>query len=236
VKEFVGTPMLSTMDIFRYSNLQIGGRVILLALEKNNFRLQFEAGAKLLRNRLFVDTLRAGPDSGKVADDLRPVHSFITMIDLYGKTLLSKKDDIRLEFNAGIMWVTLKDSYYEQFDAAVKDAYDRATVLLPVNKAGINRNSRPISYVNLRLNKDWGENKTNAAFFRVNYYYQTGTWQKNMRGGNDPLPPVFVDSKFHNHYLQLQLGLALDVKKLFNLKAQGEGEKADKPVDSPISN
>jgi hypothetical protein len=224
-------PYTTTMDILKYSNLNIGGRVIIAAFKADNFRFHLQYGFKLLRNRPFIaDTIKTGPDSGRIASDYRPFYSFIHQIELYGKTSLNK-EDINLSFFAGIMWIRMKDSYYKQFDAAVVDPLNRATALLPANNPAVKRNSKPIWYYNIQLEKDWGKENANATFFRVNYFYQKGNYQRLLNGTANR-PPTFVNDRFHNHFLQLQLGVKLGLDKIFKTKEEKKPEGKEKKTNT----
>ena len=46
-------PWLATMDIWRYSNFQAGIRLVPFAVEMNNFRIQLQAGYKVLKNLIW---------------------------------------------------------------------------------------------------------------------------------------------------------------------------------------
>lgn len=213
-------PYLTTLDIFKYSNLQFGLKFNVITIHVDNIRMNFDYTFNVLRNKpYYSDTIKfAGATFTK--DDLRPVYSFAQKIEMYLNTDKPIAGQINLAINAGLMFIQLKDSYYKQFDAAVVDPFDKTTALLPANSALNSRRAKPIYFFSGTLEKLWGKEKKNAAFFRVNYFYQQGSYQRY--GGSTDLtqfdPKKFYTDQFHNHYLQLQLGVSLDLNNFLGIK------------------
>ncbi len=224
-------PKFTTMDIYKYSNFQIGMRAIFLALKKDNFRFHIQGGIKLIRNKPFADTSTV--QGGKTDSAIfRPTYSVAYTAEVYGKTTLSEEGALNMEFNAGIMWLHLKDSYYRQYDAAVIDPYNKATVLLPVSYPS--KHVRPIYMFSVRLTKELSKEKDHYIYFRCNYMYQKGKYNTvEKRITNTGIITYKTNPepvKFYNHFMQLQLGFSLDLKDLFQKKP---AEK--KSVDTKIA-
>lgn len=215
-------PYLTTLDIFKYSNLQIGLKFTALTFHIGNFRLSTVYEFNLLRNKpYYADTL-ISHNNVFTKDDVRSVYSFAHKIALFGNTSDLINKEIKVAVNAGMMLIRLKDSYYKQFDAGVVDPFDRSTTLLPASDAVIKRRAQPVWFFSGTLSKYWGEKNKNSVFFRTNYFYQTGKYRRY--GGSGDLgsfdPKKFYTTKFHNHFLQLQLGIALDLNKFLGVKEE----------------
>lgn len=224
-------PYLTTMDIFKYSNLQIGGNVVLLAYKASNTLLQLQYGFSLLRNKPYYgDTIKSGVDSGRVADDFRPVYTFQNKFELNVQSSI-KDYDFNIAASAGVMLINMRDNYYKQFDASVVDPFNQNTSLLPANDAFIKRKPKPIWYFSGVLEKKFGEEDQNNVFFRVNYYYQTGKFNRLRGKYEPPRPPLFYEDRFHNHFLQLQFGVTLGVERLF--KKDGDEKKNESQQSQP---
>ncbi len=208
-------PKFTTMDIWKYSNLRIGFRAILLALQKENFRFHIQGGIQLIRNRPFVDTSSA--QNGQTDSSIfRPTFSVAYSAEIYGKTLLSQKESLNMDFTAGVMFLYLHDSYYKQYDAAMVDQYDRAGTLLAVDYP--RKKVKPIYNFSCRLMKNIGKEKDDYIYFRANYMFQTGTYNPVIRRITNTGNIIYGMSetrRFYNHFLQMQLGISLDLKKLF---------------------
>jgi hypothetical protein len=132
-------------------------------------------------------------------------------MEIYAKTIGRDKKSVKGELNVGVMWIKLKDSYYEQYDAAVVDPFDRTTRFLPVSELS-NRNVKPMYSFSFRVLKPLSESESNVVFFRINYFLQFGKY----KFAEAPSPnPVIQTKSFYNHYLQLQLGVALGLDDLF---------------------
>lgn len=210
---------LTTMDLYKYNNFQATASVVVAAAKVNTGLIQLQYSLGFIRNKPFyVDTFTSGADSGRVADDLRPVYSFINKVELNFQNHI--KDAFSIFGSAGLMWLTLKDSKYEQFDVTELDQFDRATGLLPVNNATSSKSPRPILYLTALVEKPWANNK-NAVFFRVNYFYQGGAFT-NIRKGYDPQNPApsYYKDYYHNHFLQLQLGVSLGLEKVLGITSE----------------
>jgi hypothetical protein len=226
-------PKFTTMDIYKYSNLQIGLRAIVMAFKKDNFRFHIQGGVKLIRNKPFADT--SITQNGKTDSAIfRPTYSVAYTAEVYGKTTLSEENAINLDFNAGITWLYLKDSYYRQYDAAVIDAYNKATVLLPVSYPS--RKVKPIYMFSFRLTKDLSKDKDHYAYFRCNYMYQSGKYnivEKRITNTGEIIYKINPEPvKFYNHFMQMQLGISLDLKDLFQKKSDEKKTKDSKIADS----
>jgi hypothetical protein len=230
------TRKLTTMDLFRYSNFQLAARLVLFALHTKNFRVHLQTGIRMLRNRPFyADTIKTGIDSGKVRSDFRSVYSFAPNIEIYSKVLNVKESGVYMDLILGMMSIRMKDSYYSQYDASVVDEFNRATNLVPVTSFP-KRKPSPIWYASARLARDWGENFQNAIFFRINYYYQTGKFNRLVSQPPAPQPPVLIKDRLHNHYLQLQLGLTFGLDNLFKPKEEKKDEKKDEKKPGKTEN
>lgn len=170
-------PWLATTDIWRYSNFHGGARIVPLALEKGNFRIQFQAGAKLLKNLPYSqDTIRSGVDSGKVKSDFRSVYSVVKYVELFIKTI-ETDNKVTASLNTGFMWLKLLDSYYEQIDIYQQDPFQKTIALSPVSKY---RKSPPMWFASLRVGIALGEEKVVNTFVRLNYTLQKGTYLKPL--------------------------------------------------------
>jgi hypothetical protein len=206
---------LTTMDIFKYSSLQLGINLNVFTLHTGNFRINLDYEFGLLRNRpYFADTIKV-LDTFITKNDLRHIYSFVQKFEFYANNDKLIGKNFGAAFNGGVMLIRLRDGYYKQFDAAVVDATDRATTLLP---AFGKRTARPIWFFAGTFQKFWGENNKSVTFLRITYNYQTG---KYISYTGDPKvtttnfnPNKFQSSNFHNHFLQLQLGITLDINKL----------------------
>lgn len=215
-----GIKKLTTMDILRYTNFQVAARLVIFALHTKHYRVHLQTGARLFRNRPFyTDTVKTGIDSGKVRSDFRAIYSLAPNIEVYAKVLNIEETGVYMDMILGVMQLRLLDSYYAQYDAAVVDEFNRATTIIPVTTFPKRRPS-PIWYISTRLAKDWGEENSNSIFFRVNYYRQTGEHNVIVRQPPSPQPPVFSKEKFHNHFMQLQLGVSLGLDNLFKPKGE----------------
>lgn len=223
-------PWLATTDIWRYSNLQVGLRLVPLAIEKGNFRVQLQGGIKLLKNLPFTaDTIRTpGPDSGKVKSDFRSVYSCVKYLELYIKSI-ETQNKINVSLNAGAMWLKLLDSYYQQIDIYQQDPFQKAVALSPVTKS---RKSPPMWFASLRVGVALGEEKVVTTFLRVNYTLQTGNYLKPLTTNVvEGKPVVFEEKKFYNNFFQVHMGTTFDLDKIFTKK-----EDKAKKNDGPISN
>jgi hypothetical protein len=222
-------PWLATTDIWRFSNLQIGLRLVPVTFGKDNFRIQLQTGIKLLKNLPFTeDTIRApGPDSGKVKADFRSVYSYIKYIELFFK-YYDGNNKVNLSLNAGLMWLRLMDSYYEQIDIYQQDPFQKTIALAPITNR---RNSQPMWFASLRLGKALGKEETVTTFLRVNYTLQKGKYLKPLSTIIDGRPVVFEEKSFYNNFFQVHLGTTFDLDKIFSKK-----EDDKKKGDGPISN
>ena len=215
------TPTFTTTGIWKYSNLHIGTRIILIALKKDNFRFHLQAGAGLVRNRPFVDTLVS--QSGKTDSSIfRPTYSMAYNVELFGKTLFIEKTSLNLDFNVGIMWLYLHDSYYKQYDAAVVDPYNKASVLLPVDYPA--KKVRPVYMVSFKLTKNIGTAVDHYAYLRGSWMYQTGeyfpVYKRTINTGEVIYQKSNAATRFYNNFLQIQVGISLDLNDL--LKPGGD--------------
>lgn len=220
-------PWLATMDIWRYSNFQAGIRLVPFAVEMNNFRIQLQAGYKVLKNLPFsADTIRSGVDSGKVKSDFRSVYSGAKFVELYVKTI---KMDHNVEFsmNTGFMWLKLMDSYYQQIDVYQQDPFQRSIALTTLNSF---QSSRPIWYNSIRLGFALGEEKLASTFLRLNYMLQKGRYLKPLGTILDGQPVQFEERNFYNNFFQVHIGLTLELDKILN------GAKNKSKNDGTISN
>jgi hypothetical protein len=210
---------LTTMDIFKYSNLQLGINFNVLTFHTGKFRINFDYEFGVLRNKpYFADTVRI-LDTFFAKNELRNIYSFVHKFEFYANNSQLIGKDFGASFNGGIMLIRLKDSYYKQFDATSVDAFDRIAGLLPANE---NRTARPIWFFTGTFKKLWGENNKSVTFLRISYNYQTGkyttyTGDPKLTNGNFD-PAKFRPAKFYNHFLQLQLGVTLDINKILESK------------------
>ncbi len=220
-------PKFTTMDIWKYSNLHIGARVVLFAVKKDNFRFHFQAGARVVRNKPFVDTtvLQSGKTDSAI---FRSTTSVAYNMEVFGKTLLNEKENINLDFNAGIMWLYLHDSYYKQYDAAVIDQYNKASVLLPVSYPA--KKVRPMYMFSFRLTKNFGAEDKNYLYLRGSWMFQSGNYfpvyKRTTNTGQILYQTSTLPVKFYNNFLQIQAGFSLDIKTIF--KAKPDDKKEDK--------
>jgi hypothetical protein len=210
-------PYLTTMDILKYSSLQLSGRIVPVTIKAGNLRVQFQYSFTIFRNRPFItDTVYVGLDSAiRTQGDFRAVYSFAHKAELYFKTTLNNAKDLNIVGVAGVMWLRLKDSYYKQFDAAVVDPFNKATTLLPIGDAIGQRKVQPIWYYSTRLEKRLGEEKKNNIFLRFNYTYQKGKYNAYVGRPTPGRIPQFERAQYHNHFLQIQAGFGLDVEEIF---------------------
>jgi hypothetical protein len=221
-------PWLATTDIWRFSNLHAGLRIVPLALDLGNFRIHFQAGIKLIKNLPFTqDSVRSGPDSGKVKSDFRSVFSNSKYLEVFIKTI-ENDQKISASLNFGAMWLKLTDSYYEQINIYQQDPFQKAVALAPVEKRGY-KNNRPIWFTSLRIGMELGTDKVVNTFIRLNYLVQSGNYNKALDQVVDGKPVRFETKKFYNNYFQVQFGTTFEINKLFN--------KSDKKKDDgPVSN
>lgn len=215
---------LTTMDLYKYNNFQASASVVVAALKMRTAMLQLQYGIGFLRNKpYYVDTFRSGSDSGRVADDLRPVYSFVNKIEINFQNVIEEKFSVYGA--AGLMFITLRDSKYEQFDVTELDQFDRATKLLSVNNSRSKKAARPILYASALIEKPWNNNK-NTIFFRINYFYQGGQFENleevvNPNNTSD-ITYVKYNDYYHNHFLQLQVGVSLGLEKVFGIDTSDE--------------
>jgi hypothetical protein len=91
---------------------------------------------------------------------------------------------------------------------------------LPASDARLKKKAQPVWYFSGTISKNWGKKNENTVFFRTNYFHQTGKYSRY--GGSSDLasfdPKKFSTARFHNHFLQLQLGIALDLNKFLGVK------------------
>lgn len=221
------SPWLATTDIWRYSNLQTGIRLVPLAIEKNNYRVQFQVGAKLLKNLPYTqDSINSGPDSGKVKADFRSVYSRVYFAEMYIK-MLKQESNVDLSLTTGFMWLKLLDSYYEQIDILQQDPFQRTIALSTISDQ---RKSAPIWYTSLRLGVLLGEEKIVATFLRVNYMLQQGTYYKPLSNIVDGRPVQYEKRNYYNNFFQVHLGTTIQLSQVFNK------DKSKKKDDGMIGN
>lgn len=213
-------PYLTTMDILKYSNLQLGLNLNVLTFHVGNMRLNFDYEYSLFRNRPYYNDSVLINYAPFKADDLRPVYSHVHKYEVYANNANPIAGKLGVAINAGLMYIRLKDGFYKQFDAAEVDPFDRTTTLIPASSALIQRQARTITFFSGTFKVFWGKKLENQVFFRTNYYYQSGTYSKY--GGSSNItqfdPKRFYSEKFHNHFLQLQLGLALKLNEFLGVK------------------
>lgn len=211
-------PFLTTLDIFKYSNLQLGLNFNFFTIHAGNFRINFDYEFSLLRNRpYYSDTIRFN-NSTFTKNDVRPIYSHVQKLEVYMNNDKPIGERFDVIINAGIMHIALKDSYYEQFDAGEVDIFDRATTLLPASDAINGRKAEEILFFGGMLKYKWGTNLKNSVYFRTNYYYQTGEYRRYAGPTNIIDPKRFEERRFYNHFLQLQLGVALQLNKFFGVE------------------
>lgn len=215
-------PYLTTLDIFKYSNLQAGLKFNVLTFHILNFRLNVDYEFGVLRNKpYYSDTIKVNGTT-YTKNDVRPVYSFIHKLEIFGNSAGFIAERNKVAVNAGLMWINLKDSYYKQFDAAIVDPFDKASALLPANDARNGRNAKPIWFFSGTWSVFYGDKMKNSTFFRINYYYQTGSY--NRYGGSSNLidfdPKRFYEDRFHNHFLQIQAGATLDLDAFLGIKEE----------------
>ena len=226
-------PWLATTDIWRYSNFQAGIRIVPLAIEKDNFRIQLQFGIKLLKNRPYSqDSILSGLDSGKVKADFRSVYSNVKFLELFIRTM-NADNKFEISFNTGFMWLTLMDSYYKQIEIYQQDPFNRATSLSTIS--GSNKNS-PMWYTSFRLGYLLGEEKIVSTFLRLNYMLQTGTYLKPLSNIIDGRPVVFEEKKFYNNFFQVHIGTTIELGELFKSKEKKETDKKNKKEDGTVAN
>lgn len=211
-------PYLTTMDILKYSSLQISARIVPLAFKYENFRLQFQYTFTLFRNKPFIaDSVKFGPDSSvRSSGDLRSIYSFGHRLEFFAKSTLNPKKDLNIVATGGILWLRLKDSYFKQFDATSVDPFNRATSLLPISESVNGRKVAPIYYFSTRLDKEFGNSNGNTVFVRFSYWYQKGVYVRVLNKPTDNDPIRVGQNTFHNHFLQVQVGISFDIEKMFN--------------------
>jgi hypothetical protein len=206
---------LTTMDIFKYSNLQLGLNFNVITFHTGNFRINLDYEFGVLRNRpYFADTIKV-LDTQFAKTELRNIYSFVHKFEFYANNDKLIGKDFGAAINGGLMLVRLRDSYYKQFDAASIDAFGRANALLPANEK---RTARPIWFLTGTFSKKWGAENKSITYLRISYNYQTGMYtpyygDPKVTPGNYS-PSKFRSSNFHNHFLQIQLGVALDIDKI----------------------
>lgn len=221
-------PWLATTDIWRFSNLHVGVRLVPFTIGSKDFRIQLQTGATLLKSLPFsADTVRSGIDSGKVKADFRSVYSYTKYIELYFK-YYNAKEKVNLSLNTGVMWLKLLDSYYEQIDIYQQDPFQKTIALAPVTDK---RKSQPMWFVSLRGGKALGKEETVSAFIRVNYTLQKGTYYKPLTTVLDGRPAPFEKKSFYNNFFQVHFGTTFDLDKIFS-----KNDDAKKKGDGPISN
>lgn len=226
-------PFMTTMDIFKYSNTQFGINVpVLFFKPSTSSTLSLNYGFSVIRNKpYYSDTIKYGIDSGNNSSNLRPTYSFANKLELEYQTKFTGDDNGSFGISAkvGLMYISLKDSYYRQFDAASIDPYNKITALASTSSSI--GGSQPIIYSSICLEKLMGANKENSVFFRLNYYFQSGKYNaaksSNVTGGI----PAFEERNYYNHFMQVQTGVTLDVGKLF-----GVSTPATATNSSPVSN
>lgn len=210
-------PFLTTMDIYKYSNLQMGMNFNFFTLHTANSRINLSYEFAVLRNRPYITDTIIYQNKQFTKADLRPFYSFAHKFEVYMNNSDLIEKSVGYALNGGIMLVRLKDSYFKQYDAAEIDPFDRATKLLPANDPYIRRKARPIWFFGGTLKKLWGDGNKNTAFVRLNYFYQTGKYIR-YTGSSDISqgsfdPRLFRETWYHNHFLQLQMGLSLEINK-----------------------
>lgn len=221
-------PWLATTDIWRFSNLQVGARLVPITISKGDFRIQLQTGVKLIKNLPYSeDTVRSGIDSGKVKADFRSVYSFTKYIELYFK-YYNQKEKVEIAMNTGVMWLKLLDSYYEQIDIYQQDPFQKAIALSTVGDA---RKSKPMYYISIRGGKGLGKEGVVSTFLRLNYTLQTGSYLRPLGTVIDGRPVSFEKKSFYNNFFQVHLGTTFDLDKIF---AKKDDDK--KKNDGPISN
>jgi hypothetical protein len=220
-------PWLATTDIWRFSNLHVGARLVPFTIGKGDFRVQLQAGIKLIKNLPFSeDTVRSGIDSGKVKADFRSVYSFTKYLELYFK-YYNAKEKVEISLNTGVMWLKLLDSYYEQIDIYQQDPFQKAIALSTVNG---NRKSKPMYFVSIRAGKGLGKDGVVSSFVRLNYTLQTGSYLKPLSTIVDGRPISFEKKSFYNNFFQVHLGTTFDLDKIF--KKDDDKKKGDGPISN----
>jgi len=218
-------PWLATTDIWRFSNFHVGARLVPFTIGKGDFRVQLQAGIKLIKNLPFSeDTVRSGNDSGKVKADFRSVYSFTKYLELYFK-YYNAKEKVEIALNTGVMWLKLLDSYYEQIDLYQQDPFQKAIALSTVNG---NRKSRPMYFVSVRAGKGLGKDGVVSSFVRLNYTLQTGSYLRPLSTIVDGRPISFEKKSFYNNFFQVHLGTTFDLDKIF--KKDDDKKKGDGPI------
>ncbi|MBL7701454.1 MAG: hypothetical protein JNM14_04350 [Ferruginibacter sp.] len=221
-------PWLATTDIWRFSNLHVGARLVPFTIGKGDFRVQLQTGVKLIKNQPYSeDTIRSGIDSGKVKADFRSVYSFAKYIELYFK-YYNAKEKVEISLNTGFMWLKLLDSYYEQVDIYQQDPFQKAVALSTVNDT---KRSKPMYFISVRGGKGLGKEDAVSAFIRLNYTLQSGTYLRPLTTIIDGRPIAFEKKSFYNNFFQVHFGTTFDLDKIFSKK-----EEEKKKGDGPISN
>lgn len=227
-------PWLATTDLWRYSNLHVGFRLVPINIETQHFRVQFQVGSRLLKSRPFsTDTITSGPDSGKVKSDFRSVYSNANFMEVYIK-MLKPESNVDLSLTAGVRGIRLLDSYYEQFDILQQDPFQRTTALAKINSK---RRGAPIYYASFQIGVLIGEERTVSTFLRVNYSLQKGNYLKPLSNVVDGRPVTYEERKFYNNFFQVHLGTTVELSKLFeNINKKPEAKNGGKEgmISSPV--
>lgn len=198
------SPVISSFDIHRYTAQKIEARLILFALFIGKTRIHLEYIPAIIRNRI-ADTITS---KGKTE---RSVYSFSSGWAIYLKSDLDKKTQLNIESEIGYIKFYLKDNFFKQYDVFKLDNTEKRAIALPVGEK-YNRTQAPIYYFRISLNKEWGKESKNSAFFRFRYNYQTGKFKYY-----DIKKPAYIrEEHYFNHYLQLQLGISLGFETLFS--------------------
>lgn len=223
-------PWLATTDIWRFSNLHVGARLVPFTIGKGDFRVQLQAGVKLIKSQPYSeDTVRAGIDSGKVKADFRSIYSFTKYIEIYFK-YYNAKEKVEISLNTGFMWLKLLDSYYEQIDIYQQDPFQKAIALSTVNDK---RKSKPMYFISIRGGKGLGKEDAVSAFIRLNYTLQTGSYLKPLTTVIDGRPVLFEKKSFYNNFFQVHFGTTFDLDKIFSKKDE-EKKKGDGPISNSV--
>ena len=198
------SPVVSTFDLIRYTSLKIEGKIVLLAVTIYNTRIYFDYQFGLLRNKV-LDTI----SSAKKEE--RFIYSFQSGVSMYIKSLLDSKTHLNIEIETGLNHITLKDNFFKQYDVYKIDNDGKKSIAFPANER-FNKTSKPIYYGIITLRKDWGENNKNSAFFRIKYQNQNGQYKFYAK----ERPGSIKEETYSNHFLQLNLGISLELEKLFS--------------------
>lgn len=223
-------PWLATTDLWRYSNLHLGVRLVPLSVETSHFRMQLQVGTKLLKSRPFsTDSITSGPDSGKVKSDFRSVYSNSNFVEIYAK-MLKPESNVDISLTAGVRGIRLLDSYYEQFDILQQDPFQRTTALSKLNDK---KRGAPIYYASLQIGVLIGDEKAVSTFLRVNYSLQKGNYLKPLSTLVDGRPVSFEQRKFYNNFFQVHLGTTIELSKLFEKSSQTNNRK-EGMISNPV--